>query len=94
MNLIYRLLLLGPLLACGPLTAAQAPAAEDEAQEEPAAEQGGEESAAADNAEQGEAEPTDAEEAEGEGALVLEDENFVPSVQISEDLSVSFPVDI
>lgn len=97
MRILLLLLLLLPGL---PLWAA------DETVEEPvaAAEDNGEPDAPLSEAEQAAAMAAEIAAAEAEatatsaGSLVEEppvgNENFVPSVQISEDLSVSFPVDI
>lgn len=100
MNDLLRSLMLGLLLAGLPALAAQAPAGneapEAEAETVERADGG---SAAADvpAAEDEAGAQEDGEDNAGEGeaeSVALEDEDFVPSVQISEDLSVSFPVDI
>ena len=81
------LLLLAALPGSGHSALAAEPAAED------AAENADSETAAADAA-SGSDDDTASEDAAAESAGSLDGEGFVPSVQISEDLSVSFPTDI
>lgn len=74
------------LLACLPLTAAE-PAAEEES----GAAAGSEETGSDDTYQLPEGLTPPEEQVQSAGA---NDENFVPSVQITEDLPVAFPVDI
>lgn len=89
---LLRKLMLGMVLSAG--FAFHVPAAEPEAA-------GTEDAAAPGETREPEAASEEAADSEGDGApateearVAVSDDTFIPSEQISEDLSVSFPVDI
>lgn len=82
-----------------PAEAAQADISDDQTAEEmlaaEAALEAQEAAAASEPGESSTADPVEPDTAEaGERSPGINDEDFVPTIQISEDLSVSFPVDI